>query len=853
MRTAIAAAVSCLVLLGATATAQVHASMKMHTDIPEQSLGDALRALATSRGVQLIYLSDDIENRHTPGAVGELTVDQALKKLLSGSGLEYRYVDENTISIYPHGTAPASSQQLQDNGADPAPQLASSSIWGRLRLAQLGAAESTVPDTTAGYSAGNSDGTTERTSLEEVVVTAQKRSERLIDVPMSIVAVSGQELRDRQIVSVDDLPTVVPGFSITKGGNYILYEIRGVSNVYGNGPLIGMYFDDTPVTLPGAFQLNPLTYDLERVEVLRGPQGTLYGAGSAGGTVRLISRQPDLTQWDLESQVTAMFTQEGDPSQRLNFAASVPLIDHELGIRVSGTFEHDGGWIDQLSTAGPAGNGQNNINPRDIASVRIKGLWQPFSELTVSGTVMINRDRHGFDFSDHYGLNPKTGNAPYSFTPTFIGLSPGWARTDYNLYSLTVAYNLSPTAKVSNTVSYTTVNEPQLNMTQDFPADAPNTVYRNAGSELSHNRDWTDELRFTSTGSGPWQWTAGGYFARAKEEDYAYNFYLVTADRKDPPGPLPEPFPGSPNGFTYKSYSVFTDTNYRLWDRLTLGAGVRYFREDQFYPYDSEQTARFHSVDPRAYAQFKLTPNLNVYASAAKGFRSGGINGGSKPPYAPESVWTYETGTKMALLQGRVQVDTAVFVSNYTNYVIFGQIPTSGNPMSFYSNAGYARIKGIDSSIAWQLSPAWRVEAKGEYLNGRFTNVNVLNPSYDVGEPLDLVPRYQVTLSDEHDFVLSGKRGSVRLDYSQKAQMSFRNHYLNGPDQPATPWDYATSGVIRLLSLHASLQLSDDLRLGVFGQNLINDQRLIIPFWFQNQGIRSRPRTFGIELSWAAR
>src|SRR5262249_35193794 len=135
------------------------------------------------------------------------------------------------------------------------------------------------------------------------------------------------------------------------------------------------------------------------------------------------------------------------------------------------------------------------------------------------------------------------------------------------------------------------------------------------------------------------------------------------------------------------------------------------------------QAAGFHSVDPRAYAQYKLTSHINVYTSAAKGFRSGGFNSPGQPTYGPESLWTYELGTKMALLDDRLSLDTAFFYSDYTDYQTFGftllQLPLN-------QNAGDARIQGIDFDFTWQPTDQWRLSFKGDYLDTRFTKINLL-------------------------------------------------------------------------------------------------------------------------------
>jgi outer membrane receptor protein involved in Fe transport len=293
----------------------------------------------------------------------------------------------------------------------------------------------------------------------------------------------------------------------------------------------------------------------------------------------------------------------------------------------------------------------------------------------------------------------------------------------------------------------------------------------------------------------------------------------------------------------YKSVSGFVDTSYRLGDRFTLGAGVRYFRDQQDFSdfvAMAQQSHVFDSVDPRAYAAFKVTNEVNVYASAAKGFRSGGFNTAGDPPFGPEDVWTYELGAKMGLLENQVTIDTAVFLSNYSNFQTYG-VPNTTNGVYSISDVGKARIKGIEWDLAWVPSARWRLDVRGDYLDGRFTEINATQTAYEVGDTLDTVPRYQFTVSGQHDFSWLHKPGFIRLDYSQQGPETSRNRSVG-------PWYYGESDIIHLLNLNTSLMLNNNLRLGVFAQNLLNDQGFANPFSYFAAGVRPRPRTVGVDF-----
>lgn len=669
-------------------------------------------------------------------------------------------------------------------------------------------------------------------TLREIVVTAQKREENLKDVPISIVAVGAQELKDRQVSSLEELPYAVPNLSISNAGNSHYIQIRGISDIVGGGSLIGIYIDEADVTMGGlsSMQVNPVTYDLERVEVLRGPQGTLYGNGSAGGTIRFITKNPRLDHFGFDAGVAAMFTEDGGPSQRINATLNVPLIENELGLRVAGTFQHDGGWIDQ-----PAAK-QDKINAQDLTNVRVKGLWKPSSQLTVSAMAVVNRSNRGTDFSD--------SNSASTFTQVFGLTTVPKAKSNYEIYNLSVAYDFASVARLTNSLGYVRAAAPQYGISAFFTTaeNSPPAETFNYYVPLQDIRDTvlTDELRLTSTGSGPWQWTVGSFFRRYTDSVNAPENYF---DFPGAPGTLPGAYSSSLKNQS-KAWSVFGDTSYRIGDRLTIGAGIRGFRETQYFNDFVSLTAQqgdFHSVNPRFYAQYKLNDEVNVYASAAKGFRSGGFNSFSQPSYDPEKIWSYELGTKTSLLEGRLDFNADVFWSDYKNYQTFAPLP-GAQLVSAIQNVGRGRIKGVEVDMSWRPVAAWQFEARGSFLDAKFIEINSDSTAYLPGDRIDLVPRYQVTFSAQNDTTLFGKKVANRLDYSQQGPETYRN-------RTSGDWYHSESGTINLLSFNSRLTWSENLSFAVFARNLLNDQDFTNPYSILGNGVRSRPRTFGVEFS----
>jgi outer membrane receptor protein involved in Fe transport len=305
-----------------------------------------------------------------------------------------------------------------------------------------------------------------------------------------------------------------------------------------------------------------------------------------------------------------------------------------------------------------------------------------------------------------------------------------------------------------------------------------------------------------------------------------------------------------------KSVSIFGDTSYKFFDRLTLGAGVRYYKNWIGTSYSSccdavpvfmpNPKADFDSVDPRFYALYRVSDALNIYTSAAKGFRSGGVNGFDPngvalPNFGPESVWTYELGAKGALFDGRFTADGAVFYTDYKDYQINGLLPPPAPPFNFTRNGGAAWVRGVEWDLTWHPGYGWYLSFNGNVLKTRFYKIAVLEGAYNVGDGLDLVPDHTITVSAQRDFTWNDKQGFARLDYSQVGPETFRNRSIGD-------YYFGETHNINMLNFTVGLQWTDKLSLGLFAQNLLNDQNFTNPSYIEGAN-KSRPRTFGANFA----
>jgi len=322
MRAAIVVAVACLSAAGLCAGQDAQAAIKKQTNIPAQELVPALKMLAHERGFQVAFLAEVVGNKRTQGAVGELTTTEALTKLLEGTNLVYSYLDDKTVMILPANTATSSDNSDGKGTVD----------------------------------SDSNKSSTPTTVLEEVIVTAQKRAERLQDVPIPISVANTEALTQSNQVLLQDYYSQLPGLNLTVGGlaQTALVSIRGIQSSTGGAPSVGIVIDDVPfgsatgLGSRGQPDIDP--GDLARIEVLRGPQGTLYGAASMGGLVKFVTIDPSTegVSGRVEGGATSLSNGMG-PGYDFRGSVNIP-VNTTAAFRASAFRQVDGGYIDNIQT-----------------------------------------------------------------------------------------------------------------------------------------------------------------------------------------------------------------------------------------------------------------------------------------------------------------------------------------------------------------------------------------------------------------------------------------------------------------------------------------------------------------------
>jgi outer membrane receptor protein involved in Fe transport len=663
-------------------------------------------------------------------------------------------------------------------------------------------------------------------------VTAQKREERLINVPMSVVVIGDEELQAHRIDNVDDLRLVVPGLAINTEGLQRRIFLRGIANISGSSSQVGTYIDEAAIVTAPDNNLDLRTLDLQRVEVLRGPQGTLFGEGSMGGTIRFITKDPRLDRFEGNTEVSASFTERGEPSEKVQGVVNVPIVDGRLGLRVAASLDNQGGWIDQ-----PAAS-KKDINDQEIAHVRAKLLWQPTDSFKASamtnfhhnnGSVNLGEDRNG-NWTQVLGLTTRPE-----------------LDDEYELHNLTLTYNLGGAQVISSsTYMDQDHSNPHVGFCSQSVAPPAPCVANYYNAYDFHTRVFNQELRLSSTGNSRLKWTVGGYYVDS-DGSGAVDFFSGSVATRLTATTLSE----------NSSWAVFGDGSFNLTDRLEFGAGVRYFEDERSS--DSLPTAlngtpisaathqegKFDAVSPKFYGSYAVADNARVYASITKGFRSGGFNGLGRPPYDPEVLWSYELGTKLSAAEGRVTAETALFYSDYRGYQISGVVPDSPTGTGATTqNAGDVAIKGIDWSFGWRVTNQLNLAFNGNYVDTEVVKMNLLRVRLLRGDPVPYVPKYLATMSASYDFSWLGRPGDFRVDYSRTGKA-----YLK--DRSIGPWYYSESDLIDSLNFNASYWLNPTMSVGVFGQNLLDERGYLLANSILGRTPHPRPRTAGIDFRWS--
>jgi iron complex outermembrane recepter protein len=668
--------------------------------------------------------------------------------------------------------------------------------------------------------------TAESVVLEEIVVTALKRGESAIsDTPIAISAFSGDSLERQGADALSDFLQTAPGAGIieTQTGTNII-QIRGISAQIGDAT-VGFYLDDMPVTLVSQTQLPDVrTFDLERVEVLRGPQGTLYGASSQGGTVRILTRSPDLESFETKGDASFSTTRNGEDNYSLNGSLNLPLVKGRLATRFAASYSDFGGWIDDPLT------GAEDINGSEVETYRAKALFAATDRLKLTASAWLSRVANGSNNqSTAAGLRPGAGTREST-------------NFEYDLFSTTAEYTTGALS-LYNALSH-------MKYDQDFVTQVP------VVSRTAYQTDvLTDELRVTSSFSGPFNFLLGAFYANA-ESDIAQDILLTPSQR---------------DALESKAWAVFGEAYYTLPDRRwELTAGLRYYEDERSTADHLPTTAAFLGLlglpNPREATVDALTPRVNIafhanedallYVNVAKGFRSGALQPGVSLISAgllgvlnqvpgviqPESLWTYETGVKLtSLAGGALDLEAAVYYNDWKDLILF--LPLAGFPTAYAVNGPEAESYGLDVLLTARPTRNLTLSVGGNINEAQYAESRSI---FTKGDRIDNVPSATLNASIDYARSIRGTLSAFgHLDVQHTEDRRLRTF---APTVPTPIVIDAQSDAITVSSLRVGLQ-SEAWTVALFVDNLFEEDGAVDPVsQFTPLGVRLRPRTVGVNL-----
>ena len=655
------------------------------------------------------------------------------------------------------------------------------------------------------------------TTLEEVVVTARKRSERQIDVPIALTSISGDTLDQRGVSSVGVALSEVPGVNVYDRGGLYKLSIRGVSTSLGSNEN-GYYLDDLPftgVTVPISPDVR--AWDIDRIEVLRGPQGTLFGEGSMGGTVRILTRDPEFNDWDAKLSLSGSTTSDGGTNRGAKAMVNIPLVDDRLALRLAGTKEKFPGWIDNVVT------GAQNVNPLEYTSYRAKLRFQPTDALSLNASYW------------HYKADaPGGANDADDRGDANQGVSLATA-VEYSWVGLSAGYDFGPVG-LSYSFADNSFELPQRGALFGGTLEA---------SILIDVR--SNELRLASQGDGPLQWTLGAYKREAIRRDAVVFalFGLNNTSRTDA-----------------TSEALFGEATWSLSSApIDLTLGLRSVREDLKGQEANSGVptppagGKYNSTNPRFIVAWRPNEAWRVYASAAKGYRSGqlqpsvskGIGGALGIPLpdalSDDSIWTYELGTKASLADNRATFEAAIYQSDWKDVTV--RIPLGATGFNGLINSKGIDVQGLEASLTTLLGEAWRLNLNASYSDAVFAGT-VPGTGIKDGSPVDDHAKTTASMSLDYTTTVFGDlTGTGRFGVQYASERDFPSF---GPPQ-YLPGDTTTTMELRfgLESRHWGVQL--------FVDNLTDEDGAISPRAAQQvpgalpTATRFRPRTIGLQVN----
>ncbi len=864
------AASTCIAALTTASQAQVAV---VAYDIPAGSLKAALDAYGRQSGRPVIYRADEIRGTTSRGYRGTAQPDQALDGLLAGTGYTVRAGEVGSMAI--------------------------------------------VREEAGGSGSGNSNAAANfAANFEEIVVTARKREERLSDVPAAITAFSGQDLEQIGASDFDDYAMRIPGLGFSNYGAASLRGIGPMINIRGL-PDTGYYIGETPI--PTA---NLKLVDINRVEVLKGPQGTLYGASSMSGLVKVVPNIANIEQLEMRGEGSLSSTKGGGINYDVNAMFNAPLVEDKLALRVVGYKMRKDGFIDKVPGTDAFGSLDFDAT---IEDVNVEKIWGLRASLVARATDWLDIElsaMHENQKAEDLGLYDTFVS---EITGRFGNLSPirEPVENKISLYNLTLradagAFDITSSTSYYKLKSFSVEDRALFGnvfvglMTSQAPGVVDSLIAAGqlpAGSTLVsppnfgffapglnttdvEQERWVQEVRLSSNGQGPLSWTVGAFF----QDTSIFNIFYGSIPGANAAGTISVDVPGQgvigipllgsdilinrTSAGDTRELGLFGEVGYDLTDKITFALGGRVYKSKFSQELIDLSTSMFvptvlnsprSSVTdsgfvPKANLSFRPDENTLLYTQVSKGFRASsltdtsgvsplcadelaefGLVRGDIVPLKSDTLWSYEGGAKLARMDRRLIIDTAVFYNQWSD---MQQTYMFQCGMGLRVNAGKARSYGAELSVQAQPVQGLTLGAAAGYLN---TKITESDPRSILGEgdSFLLAPKWTFAANGQYSFPVGTKlSGYVRADYQYQTRTKFDFQGLTSSGKPAFEVVNARAGIV-----------SDRWEAVLFVDNVLNEDAILadnslgaagmaVPLGSDNRRIRPfTPRTIGINVN----
>ncbi len=689
-----------------------------------------------------------------------------------------------------------------------------------------------------------------------VIVTANKRTENLQEVPVAVTAIGSEQLQDLGVTDVLDLNALAPSLQIKTDDNAANPKvfIRGIGlndfnpntasavAIYTDGVYIG-----SPLAQMGQF------FDLERVEVLRGPQGTLYGRNTTGGAINVISRKPG-DEFEADAYV------EYGTFNSITTEAGVggPIVPGLLGYRVAGTYvTNDGYTLNRLTG--------NYGNDADRGSLRGTLSWTPSDNLEGLFQVRYGRSKGGSILAYNRSLLPASPAqagpdgfcAPAFYTSGQCTDLAGYANTSNNLYqgdyhlegkdevetygaSATFTWDLGDMSLISVS-GYDHADRDDVEDTDAGPTDIVTARYR--------AKQWaaSEELRLQSNGDNVLDWVVGVYLAHDDLDSNSYLDVFRVANSGNPATDLPQGIGVFGWPFTQEtdSYAAFGQVDYDITDRLTATVGLRYSTDDKSFRYDAtyasipdtgasslfvvDDSKKFDSVSGRLGLKYQFTDDLNAYATYNRGFKSGGFFGGQTTdpnalvPYNDEKVDAYEFGLKSQLFNGMVTANLAAFFYDYQDLQVYTLIvdPNTQLTVQNFTNASNAEVSGLEAELTATPMDGLDLSLSASFLDAKYKDFQSDGDDYS-GNTLPNAPETSINASARYEWAIFGGEASAQGDVAYRTKVYYDTRNI----------ERLSDGDRTFVNLRFGWKPDPgNWELGLFGRNIFDETNIsdIIP------------------------